>query len=926
MLLGAMAGAPECARSADTANPPLPGPEPVIGEIAVQIADDRGDAAQLAAMARDFIFLKEGDRFFAEKMAESIEALKLSKRFQEIDIDSDEEGDGMVLRFHLKPFRYVKDIILDGIYPLFEVDVFNVMTLYPGDVFTRDELSRQAQLIETRYKQEGFVDPRASVSSEEDPKDGNYIVRVKVDKGRYYRLDRVNIEGNRAYSDATIRTRMKVWRSSLLPGNAGRFIERTVQQDITGLVRLYRDNGYFDVKIDQAISREPASGSVVVTLTIREGLRYTVDFSGNKAFRNRTLRKELVFSTEGNSNNRGLKKSIRKIKEVYEKAGYLEATVTADDRQSTDDIEPVRAIRFMIVEGPHFTVKSIRISGNHAVMEETILSQMLTRVAGIRDEGSYVPSVLQDDLFAIKSLYLREGFMDTEVTEKITSGEDTRDVEIDITVNEGTRTILSELKITGLTALEERKALNALSLKQGEPFRRYLIKGDENAISALVAEQGYPHVTVTGEALISADKSEARITYRVNEGPYVEMGHVYYTGNFRTRESVLRNELELETGSPLSLVKILEGQRNMRNMNILRSVRFKTIGLKEKEERVNLLVDVEEKKPYFIQVGAGYDSESGVFAHSKAGDHNLFGANKDIWIGGEMSQIGYRVDTGLSEPRLFDSHISATLALFTERREEFNQDFGTQVSGGSLVFSRKFFKEITTGLGLRYETREQFLRDGAQSSRETMNEDEFDPRSILVTTPSVQYDTRDSFIRPQAGLFTAFSVDISTGIQNSLDDFLRYRLDVRYFFTPLSRLTVAFLGRGGYIQTYGATGTVPDDQLFFLGGTNDVRGFSENMLKYNESGDPQGGRAALAGSVEARINLGGNFEIPCFFDAGAVEDSFGAIDLDSFRSSVGTGLRYITPIGPIGILYGVKLDPREGESRDRFHFSIGYTF
>ena len=155
---------------------------------------------------------------------------------------------------------------------------------------------------------------------------------------------------------------------------------------------------------------------------------------------------------------------------------------------------------------------------------------------------------------------------------------------------------------------------------------------------------------------------------------------------------------------------------------------------------------------------------------------------------------------------------------------------------------------------------------------------------------------------------------------------VRYRLDVRYFFTPLNRLTFALLGRGGYIQTYGSAGTVPDDQLFFLGGTNDVRGFSENMLRFDESGNPQGGRAALAGSVEARINLGRNFELPCFFDTGTVEDSFGTISLDSFRSSVGMGLRYITPIGPIGILYGIKLDPREGESRGRFHFSIGYTF
>ena len=105
-----------------------------------------------------------------------------------------------------------------------------------------------------------------------------------------------------------------------------------------------------------------------------------------------------------------------------------------------------------------------------------------------------------------------------------------------------------------------------------------------------------------------------------------------------------------------------------------------------------------------------------------------------------------------------------------------------------------------------------------------------------------------------------------------------------------------------------------------------MRGFSENMLRFDENSDPRGGKAVLSGSLEARIHLGRNFEIPCFFDTGTVEDSLGTVRSGNFRSSMGTGLRYITPIGPIGILYGIKIDPREGESRGRFHFSIGYTF
>ncbi|MBW2637523.1 MAG: BamA/TamA family outer membrane protein, partial [Deltaproteobacteria bacterium] len=182
------------------------------------------------------------------------------------------------------------------------------------------------------------------------------------------------------------------------------------------------------------------------------------------------------------------------------------------------------------------------------------------------------------------------------------------------------------------------------------------------------------------------------------------------------------------------------------------------------------------------------------------------------------------------------------------------------------------------------------------------------------------------FIRPRKGLFSLLSVDVSTGLRNSLDNFLKYRFDVRYYVTPFNRLTLASLGRAGYISAYGSNGTIPMDQLFYLGGTSDVRGFDENLLRLDERGNPVGGKMTLSGSIEARIDLGYNIELAPFVDTGLIRNTFDESGSDSFRSSVGLGLRYITPIGPIGLLYGHKLDRREGESAGRFHFSIGYTF
>jgi outer membrane protein insertion porin family len=444
----------------------------------------------------------------------------------------------------------------------------------------------------------------------------------------------------------------------------------------------------------------------------------------------------------------------------------------------------------------------------------------------------------------------------------------------------------------------------------------------------LIAEKGYPYVNVQGEFSLSDDHSGAQVGYAVDEGPYVEMEQVYYAGNLRTKERILQRELGIPTGEPFSLTKMLQGQRNIRNLGLFNAVDFKAVGLKERQEEINLFIEVEEKKPYFFEVGGGYDSERGLFGHTRAGDHNLFGSNKDGWMGGELSQIGYRGELGIREPRLLGSRISGTLGASAEQREEFNQDFGTRVLGSSVLFERKWLQYITTGLGFRFERREQFRRDSGGLETEGFVDDTevFDPRSIFVATPSMNYDSRDSFVRPRKGTLCQLSADLSKGLSNDLDDFVKYRLDLRYYWTPFHRLTFAWLGRAGYLDPYGATDGVPDDQLFFLGGTSDVRGFDENKLRYDRDGNAVGGRSAVAGSMEARVDLGHNFELATFYDVGAVGDIYDETISEDFRSSVGAGLRYLTPIGPIGLLYGVKLDRKPGESAGRLHFSIGYTF
>ncbi|MBC2710861.1 MAG: BamA/TamA family outer membrane protein [Desulfosarcina sp.] len=155
------------------------------------------------------------------------------------------------------------------------------------------------------------------------------------------------------------------------------------------------------------------------------------------------------------------------------------------------------------------------------------------------------------------------------------------------------------------------------------------------------------------------------------------------------------------------------------------------------------------------------------------------------------------METRLTEPRFFGTRTTASIGVFNEELTEFNQPFGTRTTGGSLGFGRDWGKHVMTALSFSLEKRDQFsveVRPTSQAEEET--------RTIFVTTPYIRYDSRDSFVRPTKGLYSSLSVDISKGIQNRLDDFLRYQFDTRYYRTPVEGITLAGLARIGQVLPY----------------------------------------------------------------------------------------------------------------------------
>ncbi|SLM28860.1 putative outer membrane surface antigen protein [Desulfamplus magnetovallimortis] len=717
------------------------------------------------------------------------------------------------------------------------------------------------------------------------------------------------------------------------------------------------------------VSDSYVASDLDINIKINEGLKYELQFQGNIFFSEKDLEKQIDLVEKGNIQDSALKKGKVSIRQKYLDAGFQDVAVSFEkNRVILDDSgQEVWQVLYNVNEGVQSVVNALIVKGNQKIDIKDIMAAMLIRQKGMLEVGGFNEKVLQKDINAIELLYLSRGFLNARVEKKISFKKETSEesdieiaesevtteksesataksdvaiteknvdiaeknindlqyVDIEISINEGIQTLVSSVRITGLESFDNSvlsvdELLSKISLKPDQPFREYMITSDENLLGMMVSEKGYPHVKVHGSSELNSDKSLADIVWKVEPGQFIRFGNIKYSGNTRLKEDVLEKRVAVVPGEPFSLKKVLLTEKQIRESSAVKYVQVKAPGLAMMENAPDLEVEIQEKMPYFLEAAIGYDTEQTFFLDTKVGDNNFLGREIDAWVAAKISGIGYRAETGLAKPYFWGSNINATGNLYVEDQEELNQDFGTKSWGAEAGFTRPLFtRKLTAGLTMKYENRNTYG---------DVEPEEQDARNIMITSLSLGYDSRDSSVRPTTGMLSAASMDVFTGFDSDLDRFLKYKVDFRKYITPFKHLVFALRTRLGYIQPFGTEDSVAEDQLFFLGGTSDVRGFKENMLEYDSSDDPAGGRTTASASLEARIELPAQFELNCFVDTGRIDDLESDVESRGFRSSVGLGLRYITPIGPVGILYGHKLDPDEGEDSGRIHLSVGYTF
>ncbi len=913
--------------------------EPIVSGVSVDIDTSRFSSPHLERMARSLVYVRPHSPYNREDLEQSLHALRTCGRFETVEFDSTWVArDSVSFNVRLVPYLIISSIRISGAYPLFRSSILKTITIQPGDPLKESELHRQKDLLVRLFALEGFESPTVMLHvhpKDEKSRNGRVVLGISIKRGESARAIDFVISGNRALSNAALKLRMQTWRSSVLPGELGRFVRERFEQDIRELTAYYRRKGFVEIDIGTKIVPQSNPNRLRIIMRIHEGPMYHVEFKGNARLSDRSLERENPLPEYGNVGDRGLRRFARNIELRYRRMGYLEPRIgyTTELNESPRK-NPVRTVTFIVEEGLRPIVQSIRLEGATVFTREDLGTHLLTVQQGLFQRGTYKEETLAEDIVALRALYRNRGYLQVRIDPDVSWSRESTGVEVVLGIHEGVQSVVREASVRNLGPDGPDLREIHLETRPGEPYREYLVHSDAATLSTVGSERGYPHAKVVPNVLFNDDSSSVTVNYDFTPGPFVKIGNVFYTGAFRTHRDILQQRFDLTTGDTLILSELLRAQERLRNLPVLKSTSFKSIGLAEKRDTVHLFVTANEHAKYLLQSGGGFQSDRGFFLNTKLTNRNLLGKNKRAWIEGEIGQTVQRAKIGLLEPRLLREHLSASIDAGWERETEFGKSFGTVAWGVNTGLNRRWSPTLSSGLSLRYERRSVFTRGDTVSTDAPADTAKERSRNALILGPSARYDTRNSLIRPRSGSFLSITTDFSKGIRNPLEDYMRIKLEAKTYFTPEKNdwLTLALAARTGHIVSYTgkqSQGDVPADRLFFLGGTGSVRGFQPNLLEVRDGTDEaEGFPSMLSATIEPRFSIGNKFELPIFLDLGSLSNDPDDLFSSDIRLTTGGGLRYMSPIGPVGVLYGIEATPpRSGRKRSHnVHATVGYSF
>ena len=858
---------------------------------------------------RDVINMRPGDEFSLEALDDAISNLRKWGVFDAIEVEPSAEPDGVLVRFRLEEATVVVSIDVAGNYPYIENKVKKHLTLHPGDIYTPERVADQIERIKAFYAREGYVGTEAYVEEEMMPEWGGVVLTFHIRRGMSLRYRTIEVEGNEAFPDGRFVSMMKTWRQ---------YSDRRLSDSVRRIREFYHEKGWPRARVRVKNKKiDFDEGRVDVTLEVNEGPHVAIVFTGGGRIDRKVLRRTITVLKEGSIDNYEIQRSSEAIEELLRIRGYPDASVkgSREDRKDGSIL-----ISFSIDEGKPAKIRHLNFSGAKNVDESDLSKGMINRKTSFSRTGAYMPEEEARDREAIETALHSRGFLGSSVGEwRVEPSPQGFALDLTIPIVEGPQTIVGEIDFLGDIPFRHGRILKVLKIKPDRPLNEPGLEDDRQRVITFFADHGYPYAEVKQDWHQMPD-GRAVISYTVDAGKKVTIGHILIVGDVLTSQRAIKRAMSAKEGEPFSYRKIIESQQSIRRLGAFAAVGIETIGLERKEDTVHLRVKVEEQRPFMVDLGIAYSTDESLTGTFTFTNLNAFGWAKQNTlrlIGGEKLS---RMEIGWFDPRFLSSSFEMSTIAWVQYHKQ--PSYAYTQAGGALSWFRRLRR---FNFFFRWELDRNYFVSGDSVAADA---DSLRNSTISRIALSSSFDNRDSFSDPRRGFFTLGGVDIYNEIKGAEANFVKFQWQGENDLSPFDWITLATSLRFNQIVTIGKNVSVPTNELLFMGGSDTVRGYAYQSLgPANAAGEATGGRIRWIWNEELRFRLARSLQWAFFLDMGSLTDSYSAISWrNTVRRSLGFGLRYMTPVGPIRADYGIKLDRKTGESFGQFHFTFGYVF
>jgi outer membrane protein insertion porin family len=918
----------------------------------------------------DFAFLiaqHSGESFAAANIDQTIAALQHTGKFRDVQLDLRPDVEGVRVMFILQPAVYFGTYQFSGADEFAYTRLLQVANYSPQEPFSNVDIEKGSQSLVTFLRRNGYFGAEIHPEIQVDNASGLANVNFKIQLNRHAKFGDIVINGPTPEQTQhltgilhSIRARLKgsairenASYSLKALENATQYLESRLQSEnrLAAKVRLIGAN--YDPQTNRAdISFDVDLGPVVHGEILGAHVWPWTKHKLLPIYQQNGLTPELI--QEGRQN----------LLRDFRQNGYFDVKVETETHNQPNG----ETIIYKVTKGQHEKIEEVAFTGNEHFSKDELEKHIAAKEAHFLSSGSYSDSSIK----TLQAFYQSKGFNEVKVTPQFNTKN--KDVVVTFAVAEGPQDTVESFRVDGEKSMSLKQvAPDGLRLAPGEPYSQKAMDDDRNKIMSHYLDAGYLTATFHIDAQPSPnDPHKFDVVYEITEGPLVKANQIVTVGRHVSEQALVDLHLkDIKQGEPLTERDILSSETRLYNIGIYDWAEVNTRRQVTSQEQEDVIVKVHESRRNTITYGFGYEFVNrggsvpsgtvalpglpivGLPSTFKTSQQNFQGPRfsllyslndvrgkaESITFGGLYGPLDRRLTFLFQDPNFRWTRWTASLTGTAEDNKE-NPVFNARIGQGTFQLQRPINSSRTQSLQLRYSLSETGLTNLLIPQLVPAS----DLHTRLSTLAAVWLrDTRDNPLDAHKGEYDSLEFDVNPSVLGSNTSFGRF-LAQAAIYKPVRGIVWANSIRLGLEGAFAAS-HVPFSQLFFTGGGSTLRGFPLNGAGPQQAipacGNPSdpstcslinvptGGNQLVILNSELRIPLPikKNLSLATFYDGGNVFRRVGFSHFgQQYTNSVGVGLRYATPVGPVRVDIGRNLSPIRGISATQIFITLGQAF